>query len=80
MFGRFLILVLATVLAVGVVARSSRGGGRAQVYVVRPSDTLWSIAAAHYGGDPREGVWKVTHANHLAAAAVLRPGEKLLLP
>ena len=80
MFGRFLILVLVAVLAVGIVARASRGSGRAEVYVVKPSDTLWSIAASHYGGDPREGVWKVTHANHLGSGAVLRPGQRLLLP
>ena len=80
MFGRFVILVLVAALAVGVVARASRGSGRAEVYVVKPSDTLWSIAAAHYGGDPREGVWKVTHANRLGTSAVLWPGEKLMLP
>lgn len=80
MFGRFLIIVLVTVLAVAVVARASSGGGHAQVYVVQPADTLWSIAQTHYGGDPREGVWKVAHANHLGDAVTLRPGEKLLLP
>lgn len=80
MFVRFLLIVVAAVLAVGIVTRSSQGGGRAEVYVVKPSDTLWSIAAAHYGGDPREGVWKVTRANHLGAGAALLPGERLLLP
>jgi nucleoid-associated protein YgaU len=80
MFGRFLIIVLVTALAVGVVARSSQGSGHARVYVVRPSDTLWSIAQSHYGGDPREAVWKVTHANHLGDAATLRPGQRLMLP
>ena len=80
MFVRFVIILLVAGLAVGVVARSSQGSGHAQLYVVRPADTLWSIAAAHYGGDPREGVWKVTHANHLGEAATLVPGQRLLLP
>ena len=80
MFGRFLIIVAVAVLAVAVVARSSSGGGHAQAYVVQPADTLWSIAQAHYGGDPREGVWKVAQANHLVSGVTLRPGEKLLLP
>ncbi len=80
MFGRFLIIVLLVVLAVGVVARSSQGSRRGAAYVVRPADTLWSIAVSHYGGDPREGVWKVAHANHMGAGATLHPGEKLLLP
>jgi LysM repeat protein len=79
MFVRFLIVALLAVFAVGAVARSSQGSGRAAVYVVAPSDTLWSIAASHYGGDPREGVWKIARANHLAGSTI-RPGEKLVLP
>jgi LysM repeat protein len=46
---------------------------------VRPADTLWSIAARTYAGDPREGVWELEHRNHLTSAT-LRPGQKLLLP
>jgi hypothetical protein len=46
---------------------------------VRPADTLWSIALAHYGGDPRAGVWKVERRNHLHGA-LLRPGQRLVLP
>jgi nucleoid-associated protein YgaU len=80
MFGKFIVLLLAAVLAVGVAARASHGSGRAAHYVVRPADTLWSIAARHYGGDPREGVWKIEHANHIGNAATLRPGQTLLLP
>jgi nucleoid-associated protein YgaU len=80
MFGKFIVLLLAAVLAIGIAARASHGSGRAQAYVVRPADTLWSIAARHYGGDPREGVWKIEQANHVADAATLRPGQRLLLP
>ncbi len=80
MFARFFLLLAICLAGIGVVARTSQGSGQAQVYVVRPADTLWSIAQAHYGGDPREGVWKVTQANHLDAGVMLRPGEKLVLP
>jgi hypothetical protein len=46
---------------------------------VRAGETLWSIAVARYGGDPREGVWKLQQANRLATPAIV-PGERLLLP
>jgi LysM repeat protein len=78
MFGRFLMIVLVAVVAFSVV-RSSHGAGREQRYVVKPTDTLWSIATSHYAGDPREGVWKLQHRNHLAGTTV-RVGQRLVLP
>jgi hypothetical protein len=79
MFGKLLgLLVLATIVAV-IAARQSSGAGHEQVYVVRPADTLWSIAVGHYAGDPREGVWKLEHRNHLGSPAI-RPGQRLVLP
>ena len=48
-------------------------------YVVKPYDTLWSIASRYYGGDPREGVWKIRERNHLAGT-VIRVGERLVMP
>jgi nucleoid-associated protein YgaU len=80
MFVRLIVILLAAAFAVGAVVRASNGAGRPAVYVVRPADTLWSIAARRYGGDPREGVWKLEQANQLAGGAVLAPGQKLLLP
>jgi LysM repeat protein len=80
MFVRLVVILVVAAFAVGAVVRSSHGAGQPQVYVVRPADTLWSIAAGRYGGDPREGVWKVQQANHLAGGAVLAPGQRLLLP
>lgn len=71
-------IVLVAVVAFSVV-RSSHGAGREQRYVVKPTDTLWSIASSHYAGDPREGVWKLRHRNHLAGATV-RVGQALVLP
>jgi LysM repeat protein len=46
---------------------------------VKPTDTLWSIATRTYGGDVREGIWKLEQRNHLASA-LLRPGQRLVLP
>ena len=79
MFPRLAILLLAISLVVGVVARPSGGAGKPTGYVVKPTDTLWSIAAAHYAGDPRQGVWEIQQRNHLATATI-SPGEKLVLP
>jgi len=78
-FGKLTAIVLAAAAAWALVPRPSQGAGHEQVYVVRPADTLWSIAAAHYGGDPRAGVWKLEQRNRLAGT-VLRPGERLVLP
>jgi LysM repeat protein len=79
MFVRLLIL-LSVVVAVWVgFARPSEGAGHEQVYVVRPADTLWSIASTHYAGDPREAVWRLRERNGLAGT-LLRPGQRLVLP
>ena len=79
MFAKFLIVLLLAALAVGLVAHSSRGAGPERTYVVKPSDTLWSIAVSSYAGDTREGVWKLQQRNHLSSAT-LRPGQVLVLP
>ena len=79
MFSRGLVLVLVALLAWAVVVRSSEGAGRGRVYVVRPADTLWSIASNHYRGDPRKAVWELRQRNHLEGT-LLRPGQRLVLP
>jgi LysM repeat protein len=79
MFGKVLMVAVSALVLWGVVARASSGAGREQVYVVKPHDTLWSIAARTYGGDPRAGIWKLQKANHLAGATIV-PGEKLVVP
>jgi LysM repeat protein len=48
-------------------------------YVVKPTDTLWSIAAKHYAGDPREGIWQLQRRNHLRGTTLV-PGQRLVLP
>ncbi len=79
MFGKLLILLSAIALAVGLAAHGSSGAGPKRTYVVRPGDTLWTIAQRMYGGDPRQGVWEIQQRNHLASATI-SPGEKLVLP
>ncbi len=79
MFGRVLAIVLIGAVAWAIIARGSSGAGRPERYVVRPADTLWSIATAHYSGDTRAAVWKLERANHLGGATLV-PGEHLLLP
>jgi LysM repeat protein len=79
MFGKLLMLALVVVIAVGVVSHASQGAGPERSYVVRPSDTLWSIAARHYAGDPRDGVWQLEQRNGLNGPTV-HPGERLVLP
>ena len=79
MFVRALIVLAVALLLWSVAAGRSQGAGGPQTYTVRQYDTLWSIAVAHYAGDPREGVWKLRDRNHLADT-VLRPGQRLIVP
>jgi len=79
MFVRLAIVVLIAALAVGLAARPSGSAGKPVRYVVQPTDTLWSIAARSYPGDPREGIWKLQKRNHLTGTTLV-PGQRLLLP
>jgi LysM repeat protein len=80
MFVRVILVAFVTMaLAWTVLVRASDGAGRPQPYVVRPGDTLWSIAAERYAGDPREGVWKIERLNGLSGPALV-PGQRLLVP
>jgi LysM repeat protein len=79
MFGKLIIITFLAVLAVGYAAHGSSGAGPKRTYVVRSGDTLWSIAAGNYAGDPREGIWEIQQRNHLASATI-SVGEKLVLP
>ncbi len=79
MFVRAAIVVLTAVLLWAVLARDSGAGSTPSHHTVRSGETLWSIAAARYGGDPRAGVWKLQHANGLDEPTIV-PGERLLLP
>jgi hypothetical protein len=74
---------LALSLLLGILllvqARPSSGSAPDERYVVRPGDTLWELAAERYGGDPREGVWRIRERDGLAGAA-LPAGTILYLP
>ena len=79
MFEKLLILVCTAALVVGLAAHGSSGAGPKRTYVVRPGDTLWTVAERTYSGDPREGVWELQRRNHLASATIV-PGERLVVP
>jgi LysM repeat protein len=79
MFLRLVILVGLIALAVGLAARPSGGAGRPARYVVKPTDTLWSIASRYYAGDPRQGIWQLQQRNHLNGTTLV-PGQRLVLP
>jgi LysM repeat protein len=79
MFGKFLLLLCVAAIGVGLAAHRSSGAGPKRTYVVKPGDTLWSVAEHAYAGDPREGVWKLEQRNGLGSATIV-PGEKLVLP
>jgi Tfp pilus assembly protein FimV len=78
-------LVACSLLAAGAratAASSSAAAGpvSARVYVVRPGDTVWSVAARLAGphGDPRPLVDDLIRANALQDARIW-PGQRLVL-
>ena len=79
MFARLVIVVLCGALLWAIFARDTGAGGAPERYHVRPGDSLWSIASARYGGDPREAVWRLERANGLNGPTIV-PGQILLLP
>ena len=79
MFARFVLVLALTVGMWALFVRDTGASGPEQRYRVRAGDTLWGIAAAHFAGDPREGVWELQHRNRLTGAAI-RPGQVLVLP
>ena len=79
MFGKLIAVALLAAVVFAVIAHGSSGGGPERAYVVRPGDTLWTIAAARYGGDVRDAIWRIEQRNHLSGAAI-RAGQRLVLP
>ena len=77
-WGRILLLATALVIATGRFAYGS-GPVVANTVVVAPGDTVWSIAAAHYRGDPRPHVEAILQVNHLSSP-LLTPGQSLRIP
>jgi len=78
-FVRILIVLVVAALVWAVFARDTGASGRERRYTVQVGDTLWSIAAAGYPGDPREGVWKLQRRNGLTGTTIV-PGQRIVLP
>jgi LysM repeat protein len=76
---RITLLALTVLVLWALFAQDSEASGAARPYVVQPGDTLWSIAVAEVGGDPREAIWKIERRNHLPSATIV-PGQRLVLP
>ena len=79
MFGRIVVIVLVAVLVWAVLARDTGASGKPRRYTVQSGETLWTIASAQYGGDPRAGVWRLQQANHLDGSTIV-PGQRLVVP
>ena len=78
-FGRVVIVVLVAVLVWAVLARDSGASGKPRHHTVQAGETLWTIASAQYGGDPRAGVWKLQRANDLVGSTIV-PGQHPVIP
>jgi len=77
-WGRVLVLAAALVFATSRLAYGS-GPQASDRVIVAPGDTVWSIAATHYQGDPRPHVEAILQANRLPTP-LLTPGQSLQLP
>jgi LysM repeat protein len=72
-------LLIAFLIGALLAAGPSDGARLASSHQVRPGETLWSIASAAYGGDPRSHIDAIIHRNSLVDATI-QPGEVLVLP
>lgn len=79
MFVRLATVALVAVVAWAVLAGHSDSAAPERAYVVAPGDTLWTIATAHYAGDPRAAVWEIRERNGLDGT-LIAPGQRLVLP
>ena len=79
MFARLATIATVVIVFWALFARDSGAVGPEQQYRVRAGDTLWSIAVAHFAGDPREGIWQLRERNGLASTTIV-PGQRLVLP
>jgi LysM repeat protein len=77
-WGRVVALAAVLVLITARVAYGSEPVAT-QAVVVQPGDSLWSIAQAHYAGDPRPHVEEILRLNHLSSPQLL-PGQSLQIP
>jgi nucleoid-associated protein YgaU len=82
-FALFLFLIFLAVWAGVRVAHAAADAGAddTRTYVVTAGDSLWDIAAYHYGDDIdlRKVVHHIRAANGLQTS-ILHPGDELVLP
>ena len=79
MFAKILLVTALVLIAWAFLARASHGAGPMVRYTVKPGDTLWTIAASHYAGDPRDAIYRIAKRNHLGGSVIV-PGQRLVLP
>lgn len=79
MFSRVLLVIAILFVAWFGFVHASAASGHGRAYVVKPHDTLWSIAERFYAGDPRRGVWELEHQNDLNGAEILA-GQRIIVP
>jgi LysM repeat protein len=72
-------LVCLIALTLLVLPGTSSGAHPQRIHVVRPGETLWSIAGQAYGGNAQSHVEAIAHASHLESALIV-PGQRLVLP
>lgn len=75
-------LVLAALLALGVAvsASAARADGKVFVHIVRPSETLASIAQRYYGDPRRENVLVMENGLNTQGGAAIVVGVRLDIP
>jgi LysM repeat protein len=73
------LLVLAFLVGALLAASPSESARIPRSHTVVQGETLWSIASASYGGDPRSHIESIIHRNDIVDATI-QPGEVLVLP
>jgi hypothetical protein len=79
MFARIAIMLGVAVFVWSALVRPAGSHGPRQVHVVKPYETLWSIASTRYAGDTRDAIYRIQQANHLGGST-LHAGQRLVLP
>jgi hypothetical protein len=85
--GRIVVFVFCLVLAgmVAALAAAAAGAGPdgatdPEVAVVRPGDTLWSVAERHAPSDDPHGVIEEIRRLNDLTGHTIHPGQELILP